>query len=141
MIGKLKLAMTRTGVLVVMAILSGLAALGAGAYSSYCRYARSASGDPTKPNDHQPRLARSSSSRAGTITDGRRTIPFRPHEAIDVSGFSVVGPSLKRWKPDASLETIGESWRGAGYKLIAELAGPLDDARSRKDRAKSSPCS
>ncbi len=125
--------MTRTGVLVVLAILSGLAALGAGAYSSYFRYARSPSGDSARANDYQQRPARAANSRAGKITDGSRAIQFRPHEAIDVSGFSVVGPSLKPWKPDASLETIGESWRGAGYKLIAMLDKSLDDARRRKD--------
>jgi len=133
MIENLKLTGARSGVLIVLAILSGLAALGAGAYRSYFRYARDPSGDRSRPNDDRQSVTRTSGSRATTSTDGSRAIQFRPREAIDVSGFSVVGPSLKPWKADASLVTIGESWRGAGYKLIATLAKTLDDARSRKD--------
>jgi hypothetical protein len=132
MTGNHRRAVTRTSVLLVMAIFAGLAALGAGAYSSYVLYARNSSADRATIRGGE-RRARASSSPGETLTGSRRAISFRPHEAIDVSGFSVVGPSLQPWKSDASLETIGESWKRAGYRLGEMLAKTLDDARKRKD--------
>jgi len=133
MIRKRKRVVTRTGILAVVAVLAGLAALGAGAYSSYLMFVRNPGGDRTKTSDAQLRLARVSDSAAGPVTNGGRAIAYRPHEAIDVSGFSVVGPSLRPWGADASLETIGESCKNAGYKLAEMLAKNLDEARNRKD--------
>ncbi len=124
---------TRTGVLVVLAAVAGLAALGAGAYRSFVMYARNSTGDRTKTDGSEVGLSRVSGSPAGIRKSGGRAIAFRPHEALDVSGFSVVGPSLRPWSADASLETIGECWNRAGYKLIENLAKNLDDARKRKD--------
>jgi hypothetical protein len=118
---------------VVLAILAGLAALGAGAYSSYFLYARNSPGDRGRTVGDEQRLARASKSSASSPTSGGRALPFRPHEAIDVSGFTVVVPSFRPWNSDASLETIGEVWKGAGFKLIEKLAKNLDDARKRQD--------
>jgi hypothetical protein len=118
---------------VAAAILAGLAALGVGAYSSYVLYGRNWIGAGTNGNGSSTRQAGVSSPPDESRASGGRAIAFRPHEALDVSGFSVVGPSLKPWSADASLETIAECWRRAGYKLADNLAKNLDDARNRKN--------
>jgi hypothetical protein len=112
----------------------GLAALCAGAFKSYYRGSRTSAGDRDRASGRPQRLAPEWSSGSGPATiEGGRAIPFRPYDAFDVGGYSVVGPSLRPWKPDASLETIAESWNKAGSKLIEKLAKKLDDARNRHD--------
>ena len=43
--------------------------------------------------------------------------------------------SIRPWSPDASLESIAESWRQRGLKAIAELEGPLQAAGDAKTTA------
>ena len=62
-----------------------------------------------------------SSSPGGTLKNGGRAISFRPHGLIDSSGFSVVGPALPPWKPDASLEKIGEIWNRGGLQADSKV--------------------
>src|SRR5262249_4005641 len=57
-------------------------------------------------------------------------LAFRAKEPLDAGGFTAVLPTLIPWAPSASLEEIGRSFRGAGYRLIDRL----DQELARQER-------
>ncbi len=126
--------MTRRAVLVALAILAASAVLAAGAYRFYARYAQRSPGDGSwatvslKPSNRVP------GSRGGSaFRPGGRAQGFRPRTGIDTDGFFPLLDRIPRWDPDASLETIAQSWRQPGLKAIAQLDGPLETARKSGD--------
>src|SRR5262249_10319214 len=55
-------------------------------------------------------IARPSAPRASEV--------FRPRQPVDTGGFFNVLAHLQPWKADASLEDIGNVFRGLGYKNV-----------------------
>ncbi|MGO9470210.1 MAG: CRTAC1 family protein [Isosphaeraceae bacterium] len=129
------MSMRRSQVAVVLATFAVVLVLAAGVRTVYEQYSKKSvrlhvgAVPHVKPSSHSL-----SSPGDSTSTDGRRTIPFRPHGLIDSSGFWIVLPALPPWEPDVSLEQIREIWTDAGHKLIAKLARTLAEARSRGER-------
>ena len=54
---------------------------------------------------------------------------YRPRQQVDTNGFVSLVKRLPRWKPDASLEEIGNIWRGAGYREIKKIDDRLSDPK------------
>src|SRR5262245_54501234 len=46
---------------------------------------------------------------------------YEPRRPVDTGGFSYILANLPPWKPDASLEQIGEIYRRLGYRKIEEI--------------------
>ena len=67
---------------------------------------------------------------------GGRRLNFEPRRPLDTGGFFKVVELLPRWGTDATLEQIGQIWKGAGYRNIAEIDDTLSNpALSGVDRA------
>jgi hypothetical protein len=127
-------AVTRSELLVVMAIIAVFAVLAVGVWKAYVRYFPKSARDDMAVPHVKPSFRISESSGETRPTNSGWTLAFRRRGVIDSSGYAVVGPSLQPWEPHASLEQISETWRQAGYKLIARFAGYMEHIRSSGDR-------
>jgi hypothetical protein len=72
-------------------------------------------------------------SRASKSTGGLRKGYNARILAVDISGFSILGATVPRWKPDASLEEISKLWGGAGYRALLKIDGELVDPALRDE--------
>ena len=54
---------------------------------------------------------------------------YRPRQPLDTNGFVSLVKRLPRWTPDASLEDIGNIWRGAGHREIKKIDDHLSDPK------------
>jgi FG-GAP-like repeat/ASPIC and UnbV len=119
--------LTRLEVLVLIAIFALTVLVIVGILDLYSRYF----GHTGTSTDLRLRSASRSLSPA-------RSAPatFEPRVGVDTSGFGPLVSSLEPWKPDASLQTIAERWKGAGLKAISKVDEPLRAARSAGDSMK-----
>ncbi len=44
-------------------------------------------------------------------------ITYEPRKPTDTSGYSMVVPQVKPWKPTATLQEISDNWKNVGYRL------------------------
>jgi hypothetical protein len=128
-------ATTRNKVVAIAAAIAASAALGAGVLSSYGGHVPNRVSARARETRNQQRSGGtwSSTPRTTATSEGRR-VNFHRREDIDVGGFSVIGPSLKPWKPDASLAAVALSWTRAGYNLVDKVDKSPEEARSRRDQ-------
>ena len=54
---------------------------------------------------------------------------YQRRQQLDTNGFVSLVKRLPRWAPDASLEEIGNIWRGAGYREIKKIDDRLSDPK------------
>jgi hypothetical protein len=121
--------MTRLEVLVMIAIFALTALVIVGVLELYSRYFDHSTRERTSTDQRLSTLSRSS-------TPGGVSGSFRARVGVDTSGFGPLMESLDRWDPNASLQTIAEIWKQAGFKAISKLDAPLQAARNAGDSAK-----
>jgi hypothetical protein len=46
---------------------------------------------------------------------------YQPRKALDTGGFATLAAGVRPWPADASLQTIGDSWKGAARRRIESL--------------------
>jgi len=51
----------------------------------------------------------------------KRVLRYTPRKQLDTGGYTTVELSFLSWKPDATLQEIGEAWRHSGYRTIELL--------------------
>jgi hypothetical protein len=54
---------------------------------------------------------------------------FKPRKPIDPTGYNLVTANIDPWPPDAPLERIAESWRGAAARMLV----PVDESLARSN--------
>ncbi|MSQ96909.1 MAG: CRTAC1 family protein [Gemmataceae bacterium] len=54
-------------------------------------------------------------------TPARPQLRYQARKGGDPSGFSVVLPNVKSWKPDASLEEVSNAWKGIGFRIADKI--------------------
>lgn len=122
------IAITRAEVVVLLAIIAVAISLAAAVLNIYGKYLRRSSPGrgATTLRHGSPKAASQPSLR----------LAFRPRQGLDTSGYSVLVSGLQPWAPNASLETVAESWKEPGHKLIAKLESVLEAARASADHRK-----
>jgi hypothetical protein len=76
------------------------------------------------PSPGFPRTERTNGFRA-TLSQGSRP----RHRVTDINGLTLLGSALEPWSPEASLEEIKNSWRGASHRAIAKFDLQLADSK------------
>jgi ASPIC and UnbV/FG-GAP-like repeat len=123
-------ALTRLEFLVIIAIFALTALVIVGILDLYIRYSGNSTRDRSSTN-----LQVTASSRT-PIAPGGASASYRPRVPLDTSGFGPLLSSLEPWDPRASLQTIAETWKDAGFKAISKLDVPLRAARDAGDSVK-----
>jgi hypothetical protein len=116
--------MARREVLLLIALLALTILVIVGILDLYSRY----SGYTRSSTELQSRSSSRSSDTAGGLSGS-----FRPRTVLSTSGFVPLMASMEGWDPNASLQTIAETWKDAGSKAISKLDGPLQAARNAAD--------
>jgi FG-GAP-like repeat/ASPIC and UnbV len=115
--------MTRLEVLVLIAIIALTLVVIVGVLDLYSRY-----------SGHAATALQSRTSSRSSTGAGEMLVGFRPRNAmVDTSGFGPIATAIERWDPNASLQTIAETWKQVGYKAISKLEAPLQAARNAGD--------
>jgi ASPIC and UnbV/FG-GAP-like repeat len=123
-------ALTRLEFLVIIAIFALTALVIVGILDLYSRYSGNSTRDRSSTN-----LQVNASSRT-PIAPGGAAASYQPRFPVDTSGFGPLVTSLEPWDPRASLQTIAETWKEAGFKAISKLDVPLRAARDAGDSVK-----
>jgi len=115
-------SVSRLEIVVMIMILAGVA-LAVGIIDFHNRYASPATEDRTSMNPNVGESARSSKYPTGSIPAGDMQGGFQPRNDsdIDTSGFFPLLRTIQPWNPNASLETIAESWRQPGFKVMSRM--------------------
>ncbi len=78
-------------------------------------------------------------ARRGSLAHGlepkSKAIKHLPRRPVDMSGYSLVVPSVRAWDPDDSLEEIAAAWQGTADRSIANLDEQLEAEKANVPRA------
>jgi hypothetical protein len=81
-----------------------------------------------EPGRLAPEPSRSAQQPAVSHAPPQRALKYQPRLPVDTAGFGIIQAYL-RWRHGASLEEIGDVWKGAGYHAIEQVEQSLRDPR------------